>query len=228
MTGRTHRGSLHGFLTTERCKQEAAGCAKEIVMTMSTAEACEVIRDSRGEAIVVSTMGAMNAMDKISSDPLNIACVPLMGGAASLRLGPSFGATWTPRVRARRRREPADGVGGLGSRRASCTGQIRPLPLQQQYAVLRSRQSRHAGRTDGAFGGLARSAGYRAAHRINNVEDLESRIGSILSGPSPAFVELVITKEAPTLGPTKPSVEMTDARFIRMGEEMRRIRSHLV
>lgn len=56
-------------------------------MTMSTAKACEVIQDSRGEAIVVSTMGAMNAMDKISSDPLNVACVPLMGGAASLGLG---------------------------------------------------------------------------------------------------------------------------------------------
>lgn len=67
-----------------------------------------------------------------------------------------------------------------------------------------------------------------ASHRIDNRDDLESRIASILGCPSPAFVELVVTKEAPTLGTSKPSVEMTDARFTRMGDELRRIRSCLV
>jgi TPP-dependent trihydroxycyclohexane-1,2-dione (THcHDO) dehydratase len=56
-------------------------------MNMKTIEACEVIQQTAPDAIYVTTMGAMNGMDKLEVDVLSVACVPLMGGAASLGLG---------------------------------------------------------------------------------------------------------------------------------------------
>jgi hypothetical protein len=52
-------------------------------MNMKTIEACEVIQQTAPDAIYVTTMGAMNGMDKLEVDVLSVACVPLMGGAAS-------------------------------------------------------------------------------------------------------------------------------------------------
>ena len=49
----------------------------------------------------------------------------------------------------------------------------------------------------------------------------------ILAGPGPSFVEVVVEYDAPTLGTENPAVEMTDERFTRMGDEIRRIRHHL-
>ena len=54
---------------------------------MKTLDACKILDAHRGDAIVVCTMGAMNALDKLPLNPLTMACVPLMGGAASIGLG---------------------------------------------------------------------------------------------------------------------------------------------
>ena len=197
-------------------------------MTMSTAEACEIIQKSRGDAIVVSTMGAMNALDKISSDPLNVACVPLMGGAASLGLGLALAQPDRPVFVLDGDASLLMELGGLVAVAQAAPGRYVHFLLNNstQFSGLGNLDTPGAQTVD--FVGLARSAGYRASLRIDNREDFETRIGAILSGPSPAFVELVVTKEAPTLGMSKPSVEMTDTRFTRMGDELRRIRSHLV
>lgn len=197
-------------------------------MTMPTAEACAVIQKFRGDAIVVSTMGAMNAMDKISSDTLNVACVPLMGGAASLGLGLALAQPDRPVL-------VLDGDASLLMELGGLVTVAQAAPRRYMHFVFNnSTQFSGLGNLDtpGArtvdFVGLARSAGYRTSQRIDDLRDLESRIGALLDGPSPAFVELVVTKEAPVLGIGKPSVEMTDARFTRMGDELRRIRNHLV
>lgn len=49
-------------------------------MVMTAIRACEMANEVRGDAIVVCTMGAMNAFDQLPPNPLNVACVPLMGG----------------------------------------------------------------------------------------------------------------------------------------------------
>ncbi|AJG23448.1 thiamine pyrophosphate-dependent enzyme [Cupriavidus taiwanensis] len=197
-------------------------------MNMSTAEACEVIQKVRGDAIVVCTMGAMNALDKISTDPLNVACVPLMGGAASLGLGLALAQPKRPVFVLDGDASLLMELGGLVTVAQAAPGKYVHFLFNNstQFSGLGNLDTPGAETVD--FVGLARSAGYKTSQRICDLEDLERKLHSILSGPAPAFVELVVTKEAPTLGTTKPSVEMTDARFTRMGDELRRIRSHLV
>ena len=54
---------------------------------MRCSEAVEVILKHRGKGIVVSTMSAIKHVDRLDPDGLNIACVPLMGGASALGIG---------------------------------------------------------------------------------------------------------------------------------------------
>jgi thiamine pyrophosphate-dependent acetolactate synthase large subunit-like protein len=74
---------------------------------------------------------------------------------------------------------------------------------------------------------MASACGFDSSQRITNLEDLEARLPSVLNGPAPSFVELVVEYDNPSLGIENPAVEMTDERFSRMGDEIRRIRRHL-
>jgi phosphonopyruvate decarboxylase len=197
-------------------------------MTMSTAEACAVIQKHRGEAIIVCTMGAMNAMDKISTDALNVACVPLMGGAASLGLGLALSRPERPVI-------VLDGDASLLMELGGLVSVAQAEPQNFYHFVFNnSTQFNGLGNLDtpGArsidFVGLARSSGYKSSRRISDLNEFGDHIEQVLSAPSPAFVELVVTQEQPTLGVARLSVEMTDARFTRMGDELRRIRGCFV
>ncbi|SIT39046.1 Thiamine pyrophosphate enzyme-like TPP-binding protein [Paraburkholderia piptadeniae] len=197
-------------------------------MTMTTVEACETIQQARGDAIIVSTMGAMNALDKLSSDELNVACVPLMGGAASLGLGLALARPERPVFVLDGDASLLMELGGLVSVAQAAPGKYIHFLMNNstQFAGLGNLKTPGADTVD--FVGLARSAGYKATYRIDNAGSLQSQILSIINGPSPTFVELVVKKEPPVLGADRPSVEMTDARFTRMGDELRRIRRQLV
>ena len=54
---------------------------------MTIDEACRAVILSRGDAIVIATMGAMGALDRLDVGQPRLSCVPLMGGAAALALG---------------------------------------------------------------------------------------------------------------------------------------------
>ena len=57
-------------------------------MTMETIDVCRAIHAIRGDAVVVTTMSAMRAMDQVAPDArLALSAVPLMGGSAGLALG---------------------------------------------------------------------------------------------------------------------------------------------
>ena len=194
---------------------------------MMTLEACEVLAEVRGDAIVVCTMGAMNALDKLPISPLTMACVPLMGGAASIGLGLAL-------ARPEEKVFVLDGDASLLMELGSLVSVAQAAPPNYfhflvnngvQFAGLGNLVTPGHGSAD--FTGLAKSAGYRSTYRFTSVTALKEGINAVLNGVAPAFVELVVGYDKPALGIDNPSIEMTDARFTRMGDEIRRIRAHL-
>jgi phosphonopyruvate decarboxylase len=194
---------------------------------MTSLEACRVVSDRRMDGIVVCTMGAMNAMDQLPLHPLTVACVPLMGGAASLGLGLAVACP-------DKKVFVLDGdasllmeLGGLVSVAQAAPANYFHFLLNNsvQFAGLGNLPTPGEGRTD--FSALAKAAGYAATYRFETLSSFEAGIAEVLQGASPAFVELRVSSETPTLGTQRSSVEMTDARFTRMGDELRRIRNIL-
>ncbi|MBN8473216.1 thiamine pyrophosphate-dependent enzyme [Sulfuritalea sp.] len=194
---------------------------------MKTLDACKLLDMHRGDAIVVCTMGAMNALDKLPVNPLAMACVPLMGGAASIGLGLAL-------ARPERKVFVFDGdasllmeLGGLVSIAHAKPKNFFHFVFNNsiQFAGLGNLDTPGARRADMAA--MASACGFDSSQRITNLEDLEARLPSVLNGPAPSFVELVVEYDNPSLGIENPAVEMTDERFSRMGDEIRRIRRHL-
>jgi thiamine pyrophosphate-dependent acetolactate synthase large subunit-like protein len=196
-------------------------------MTMTILDACRVIDQLRDDAIVVCTMGSMNALDQLPPRPMTIACVPLMGGAASLGLGLAL-------AQPGRKVFVLDGdasllmeLGGLVSVAQAAPSNFFHFLFDNgvQFAGLGNLAT--PGRQCTNFVGLATAAGYHAAHRLTSLDDLREDLAQILRGPSPAMIQLVVGHDKPLLGSSHPSVEMTDGRFTRMGDELRKTRAHL-
>lgn len=196
-------------------------------MNMKTIEACKVIQQTAPDAIYVTTMGAMNGMDKLEVDVLSVACVPLMGGAASLGLGIAL-------ARPDKTVLVLDGDASLLMELGGLVTVAQAAPQNFVHVVFNnSIQFSGLGNleTPGSavadFPAMAKAAGYRATWRFSNVDELTRQLPGILAGPAPAFIELAVESEVPRLGTDFPAVEMTDARFTRMGDELRRIRAAL-
>ena len=196
-------------------------------MSLTAKTICEIAEAMRGDAVIVNTMGAMNAFDQIASNPLNVSCVPLMGGAASLGLGLAL-------ARPERKVMVFDGdasllmeLGGLVS-----VGQAAPKNFVH---VLLNNGVQFAGLanlpTPGAMGvdfvRMAKAAGYTSAIRCESEQKYREVLATALSSPGAAFIEVNTGYAPATLGHSNPAVEMTDARFTRMGDELRTIRMTL-
>ena len=194
---------------------------------MKTIEACEVIQRTAPEAIFVTTMGAMNGMDKLEVDVLSVACVPLMGGSASLGLGIAL-------ARPDRKVMVLDGDASLLMELGSLVTVAQAAPENYVHVVFNNSiqfsglgNLETPGNAVADFPGMAKAAGYRSVWRFASIDELTDELPGILAGPSPAFIELAVASEAPKLGSEFPAVEMTDARFTSMGAELRRIRAAL-
>lgn len=192
---------------------------------ISLDEACQVINDFRGDAIVVTTMGSMNSTDKLSPEGLTVACVPLMGGAACLGLGLALS---TPS----RKVIVLDGDASLLMELGGLVSVAEAAPKNYLHVVMNNRvQFAGLGNLDTPgsaaidFAAMAKAAGYQASFHFESVGEFSRALPEILNGASPAFIELAVSYEAATLGEEKPAVEMTDARFTRMGDELRKIRA---
>lgn len=196
-------------------------------MTLTAKQVCEIADEMRGDAIVVNTMGSMNAFDQLPSKPLNVACVPLMGGAASIGLGLAL-------ARPERKVMVFDGdasllmeLGGLVSvGQAALTNYVHLLLNNGvQFAGLGNLATPGAGAVD--FVSMAKACGYTSAVRCNSEEEYRHALASALGAEGSMFIEIDTCYAPTTLGKTVPAVEMTDARFTRMGDELRRIRETL-
>lgn len=197
-------------------------------MSMTAKQACAIANEMRRDAVVVSTMGSMNAFDQLPCHDLTVACVPLMGGAASLGLGLAL-------ARPERNVMVFDGdasllmeLGGLVS-----VGQAAPdnfvhvlLNNGVQFAGLGNLPTPGAVAVD--FVGMAKSCGYISAVRCFDEDEFREELSIALTLKGPAFIEVGTGYAPATLGDQMPAIEMTDDRFTRMGDELRKIRSVFV
>jgi thiamine pyrophosphate-dependent acetolactate synthase large subunit-like protein len=196
---------------------------------MKCIEAVAAIVEHRASAVIVSTMTAIKCLDQIDKNGLNVACVPLMGGASALGVGIAL-------ARPERKVFALDGDGSLLMQLPSLVGACEAAAPNFVHFVfnngvwfenLANIPIPGAGRLD--FVGLARSAGYRHTFRFTDIGSLRSGLKEVLSVTDPTFVELVIEPEATGLwkdGNTQP--DLPDFHFTRLGDEIRDVRSRLL
>lgn len=193
-------------------------------MTISTHEACTIIREVRNDAIVISTMSAMNVMDQIDPDySLGLSSVPLMGGAAGLGLGLALSFP-------ERKVFILDGDASLLMELGVLATVAGMSPTNLYHFVFANGVQFNGGANLPLLGGqaidfcsIALASGYTRASRFDQASDLREKITENLVKPGPTLIELVIEPTAPRFGPSLPQPEQGDARFQRMGMESRRL-----
>lgn len=194
---------------------------------MHVIDACEVIRDARADAVIVSTMGSLIAFDKLDLQQPRLSSVPLMGGAACLGLGLAMG---TPD----RKIIVVDGDSSLllqlGSLATVAGQKVKNfyhfvINNRTQFAGFANVTVPGAGAVD--FAAMASAAGYASAIKVDELISLKETIGGILESEGPVFVELKITPDAPSLSRQNPQKEWSEIRFTRMGDEARALQAYL-
>lgn len=193
-------------------------------MNFTTQDACAIVRDAREQAIVVSTMSAMNCMDQLDPDyPLGLSSVPLMGGAAGLGLGLALSFP-------ERKVIVLDGDASLLMELGVLATIAGARPTNLYHFVFANGVQFNgganlplAGSQPVDFCAMALACGYTSASRFDRAQDLREGIAECLGRPAPALIELVIAPTAPRFGPQLPQPEQGDARFERMGVEARRL-----
>lgn len=196
---------------------------------MRCGEAVAAIVEHRGSAVIVSTMTAIKWLDKFDKAGLNVACVPLMGGASALAVGIAL-------ARPERNVLALDGDGSLLMQLPSLVGACEAAAPNFVHIVfnngvwfenLANIPIPGAGRID--FVGMARAAGYRRVFRFDDIDALTASLDELLVGSGPTFVELVIEPEDTGLwrdGNEQP--DLPDFHFTRLGDEIRDVRARLL
>ncbi len=160
-------------------------------MAMQRDDVLRAIAERRDGALVVATMTTLVPWRGFSPSELNIGCVGFMGGASGLGLGLAL-------AQPDRKVLVLDGDGSLlmqlGSL-ATISGAAPPnfvhfLFHNGVYETSGAQAIPAEGRID--FAGMARAAGYRAAHTFDDLEDLRTSLESVLHEEGPVFVELKV------------------------------------
>ena len=195
---------------------------------MRCSEAVEVILKHRGKGIVVSTMSAIKHVDRLDPDGLNIACVPLMGGASALGIGLAI-------AQPERTVFVLDGDGSLVMQLGSLvtTAELQPQNLIHfvfnngvWFENLANLPIPAAGKLN--FTGLAEAAGNPIAWTFSTPQELEEAFPELLGEPGPHFVELIIEPEATSLWSGENlQPDLKDFHFTRMSAEAKRLRQSL-
>jgi phosphonopyruvate decarboxylase len=197
---------------------------------MTLIEACAVVAKQRpSDSLLVATMGAMFAFDRIdieaaggdaSRRPLGrISSVPLMGGAAGLGLGLALAMPERAVV-------VVDGDASLLLELGGLVTVANARPDHFLHVVIRN-GTQFSGLGNLAtlqpslsFAGLAREAGYTHTEVIDSAETWARRFTELLSQPGPTFVELMVEQVPPRTGSGFELPEMPDLQFSRMGKEL--------
>lgn len=195
---------------------------------MKCQEAVETIVQHRGRAIIVSTMSSIKHVDKLSPGGLNLACLPLMGGASTLGVGIALARPDRPVL-------VLDGDGCLLMQLGSLVTTIELNPKNFVHFVFNNGVwfENQANLSVPAaesldFVALARGAGYRVAERYSERAELSAAMPRLTAGDGPSFVELVIEPEAGALWSGKNlQPDLQDFHFQRMGAEARKLREAL-
>lgn len=188
-------------------------------MSMTNYEACGVIHQFRGDALITNTMSAMFAITAVSPSPLNMASVPLMGGASCLGLGLAI-------ARPERHVMVLDGDSSLLMELGSLAQIADVAPPKYIHFVFNNQlQFSGLGNLDRPgrhldFCGMATAAGYKSVRRIASPEALAEAMPVLLAEVGPHFVELDIVAPKKFVKQT-PQPEIPNLQFQRMAAEAR-------
>lgn len=184
--------------------------------------------EGAGEAIIVATMTSIKWINAFSPSPLNISCVPLMGGASALGLGLAL-------AQPDRRVIVLDGDGSLLMQLGSLVSIAGAAPPNLVHIVfnngvwfenMANLPLPGQGRCD--YEAMASAAGLPVVHRFDSLSAWQAALPDVLSAEGPSFVELKVTPEADALwSHNAPQPDLPEAQFTRMGEEGRRLKMHL-
>ncbi len=188
---------------------------------MSILAACGVIQRARNDAVLVATMGAMGAMDKLGAGQPRVSSVPLMGGAPGLGLGLAL-------ARPDQKVIVVDGDASLLMQLGNLVtvAANRPANLYHfvicngtQFSGMSNLPVPGKGEVD--FCAMARAAGYRDAQHFADEDTFAGAIESILDGQGPRFIALQVEPDPPNFSAATPQQDWMDFHFKRMHQEAR-------
>lgn len=186
-------------------------------MSMTNYQACAVIHQFRGDALITNTMSAMFAISAVSPSPLNLASVPLMGGASGLGLGLAM-------AQPERQVMVLDGDSSLLMELGTLAQIADVAPAKFIHFVFNNNlQFSGVANLDRPgrnldFCAVALGAGYASARKIATMEELAAAMPELLAQDGPHLVELAIQTPEKFIHET-PQPEFPDLQFTRMGAE---------
>lgn len=190
---------------------------------MNILSACGVIQRARNNALLVATMGAMGAMDKLGAEQPRVSSVPLMGGAPGLGLGLAL-------ARPDQKVIVVDGDASLLMQLGNLVTVASNKPANLYHFVI-CNGTQFSGMSnlpvpgDGNvdFCAMASAAGYRDAQRFDQEDAFAAAIDSILAGAGPRFAALHVEPDPPRFSAATPQQDWMDFHFKRMHQEARAI-----
>lgn len=146
----------------------------------------------RGEAVVVTTMGAVRPWAALSDHPLDFASADsAMGHAADFALGVALAQPWRQVVCLNGDGSMLMSLGTLVTIVASGARNLVLFVLQNDtYEVTGNQPVPGAGRVD--FAGMARAAGFPRVHAFADAAAYTAALPSILEGPGPVCVTVKV------------------------------------
>lgn len=190
---------------------------------MNILSACGVIHGARNNALLVTTMGAMGAMDKLGAGQPRVSSVPFMGGAPGMGLGLAL-------ARPDQKVIVVDGdasllmqLGNLVTVAANKPANLYHFVICNgtQFSGMSNLPVPGDGKVD--FCAMARAAGYHDAQRFDQQDTFAAAIDGILAGTGPRFIALHVEPDPPRFSDATPQQDWMDFHFKRMHQEARAI-----
>jgi phosphonopyruvate decarboxylase len=197
-------------------------------MTIATTAACRILNDHRADAVVVSTMTAMKALDGIAPNArLALSSVPLMGGCAGLGAGIAM-------ARPERKVIVLDGDASL-LMELGVLATVAGAGVPNFYHFVFANGVQFNGNANLCLSGsqgvdfaaCALASGYAATWHFDDEAAFAVALPTILAAAGPVLVQLAIAPDPAALGPGRPAPEQPDKRFERMGNEARIVMAEL-
>ena len=167
-------------------------------MAIKNVDAVRIVDDHRGDAVIITTMGAGNLRFGLPSvtrrEELDFPMMGCMGKASSIGLGLAL-------ARPERKVLVLDGDGSLLMNLGSLVTISDKAPRNLYhfvfengvYAVTGGQPVPGEGKA--SFQGMAREAGYAAAYEFDDTEELATNIDSVLEQKGPVLIGLKIVPE---------------------------------
>lgn len=188
---------------------------------MNILSACNVIQRARANSLLVATMGAMGAMDKLGAEQPRVSSVPLMGGAPGLGLGLALARPDQTVIVVDGDASLLMQLGNLVTVAANKPANLYHFVICNgtQFSGMSNLPVPGNGNVD--FCAMARAAGYRDAQRFDDEATFAGAIGSILAGPGPRFIALHVEPDPAKFSEATPQQDWMDFHFKRMHQETR-------